>query len=216
MGKLGLSAGTKLDMVARVGEEELELKTSVAKEAGGKLQVSNPMVNGRSVALEKGAPVLLTWMVQSTKFSLDGVVDGSVKQGIRTYLVITPIDEPHREERRTAERINAELDIEILTFDTDLEGKRYPNTYSGKTSDISNGGLAVYTSAPMAVGEVLDVTISRKGSKKLPLKGTVCWTRPAPKTAGYRDFAGFQFLFSNKEEAAAVARLTASLAAKQA
>lgn len=214
MSKFGLKAGAKLDLTARIGDEEFELKSSFVKEGGGALQLSTPMAGGKSWTLDKGTPVVLSWTVDGTHFSLPGAASGTVKQGIRTYLLVTPQDEVQRSERRAFVRVPAEIDVEILSGETVAGGERVMRTYPGRTSDISNGGVAVYTDAPMVVGETVDVVMVQKG-KKMPLRAAVCWLRPAPRTAGYRHSAGLQFFFLNSEEAMGVAKLTASLAAKR-
>ncbi len=195
MGKLNLKAGAKLDLTARIGDDETELKTSYVKETGGKLQLSMPMSGGKSYPLDQGTPVELAWSADGADFTLDGTVSGSVKQGIRTYLLVTPSDEIQKNERRASIRVPAELDVEIISYDTAGDGTRTQRSYPGRTSDISNGGVAVYTSAPMAVGETIDLVIARKGTKKMPLRAAVCWVRPAPRGAGYRESAGLQFFF---------------------
>lgn len=214
MSKLGLKAGAKLDLTARIGDEEMDLKSSFFKESGGKLQLTTPMAGGKSWTLPEGTPVALSWTVDGTHFSLDGTASGSVKQGIRTYLLVTPKDEVQRSERRAFVRVPAEIDVEIINGDTTSDGSRVMRTYTGRTSDISNGGVAVYTDAPMVVGETVDVVILQKG-KRMPLRAAVCWLRPAPRTAGFRSSVGLQFFFLNSEEAMGVAKLTASLAAKR-
>lgn len=214
MGKLNLKAGAKLDLTARVGDEEFELKSSYVKDHAGKLQITAPMAAGKSWPLEDGTPVELGWTVDGTRYTLDGKVSGTVKQGIRTNLLIDPVEEVQAAERRAFVRVPAEIDVEIISGETDSSGQRVMRTYPGRTSDISNGGVAVYTDAPMVVGETVDVVLARKGTKKIPLRGAVCWTKPAPRNAGYRSSCGLQFFFLNSDEAMKVAKLTAALAAK--
>lgn len=213
MGKLNLKAGEKLDLTARMGEEEIELKSSFVKENGGALQLTMPMVGGKSFPLDKETAVVLCWTVDNIRNTLPGKVSGTVKQGIRTNLLVEPTGEIHSAERRAFVRVEAEIDVEILTGETGPKGKRVMQTHPGRTSDISNGGTAVYTDAAMAVGETVDIVLIEK-NKRTPLRGAVCWTRPAPRTAGYRNAAGIQFFFLNSDEAMRVAKLTAALAAK--
>lgn len=215
MGKQAVKAGTKLDLTAQVDGEDVALKSSFVKESGGKWQLSMPMSAGKSFSLEKGTPLSISWSVDGTVYSVEARADGTVKQGVRSYLLAVPEEEVQREERRAHVRIPAEIDVEITSYETASDGSRRPRVYPGRTTDISNGGIAVFTNAPMAVGETIDVAIARKGTKKLPLRAGVCWIRPAPKVSGYRDFAGLQFFFLNSDEGLAVAKLTASLAGKQ-
>lgn len=213
MAKLNLKVGAKLDMTVRGSSEELNLKTSLVKDAGDTLQLSMPMVGGKPFTPETGMLIVLSWTGDGTEYSLEGNAAGTVKQGIRTYLVVKHDGNVQSNERRAFARVAAELDVEITSFETGVGGTRVSRIFPGKTSDISGGGIAVYTDAPMAVGETIDVSLNEKG-KWLPLRAAVCWTRPAPKHAGYRTSAGLQFFFLNSGESLEVAKLVASLATK--
>ena len=215
MDKLNIKAGTKLDVVARVDGKEQEMKSSVVKSTGDRLQISMPMRNGKSCILEPGTPVAIIWSMDNGRYTFQGKVDGSVKQGVRTNLLVALSEDSHWVERRAHQRIPAELNVTVTLFNTDPAGERREEDYPGKTTDISNGGAAILTSAMMAVGEVVSLTIARRGTKKILLKAEVCWSRPAPKGVGYRYSSGLQFLFSNNESSADLAHLTASLAAKR-
>lgn len=214
MGKFNLKAGFKLDLTARLGDDEVSLKSSFFKESAGKLQLSMPLLGGKSVPLESGTAVALDWGADGVDFHLDGSVAGTVKQGVRTYLVVSPTGEVEHHERRAFVRVPAEIDVEIISYNTNANGERVKRVYPGRTTDISNGGVAVCTDAPMAVGETMDLVMARKGTKKVPLRAAICWTRPAPRGSGYREMAGFQFFFLNSGEAAAIAKMVASLASK--
>lgn len=216
MAKLNLKAGAKLDMAVRNGDGELNLKTSFVKESGGKLQLSMPMVGGKAFVPVDGAPIELTWGTDGTVYALSASAAGTVKAGIRTYLVVKAEDEVQRTERRAFARVPAEIDVEITSYDTAPDGARVSRVYPGRTSDISGGGVAVFTNASMAVGETVDIVVNEKGGKPLPLRAAVCWSRPAPKRTSFRFSTGLQFFFLNSGEAASVARLVASLAAKRA
>ena len=214
MAKLNIKVGAKLDVTARTGEGEEEYKSSYAGESGGKWRIAVPMANGKSQPLAKGTAVALSWETDGGTSTVNGTVEGSVKQGVRTYLAIRRDGDVQRQERRAHTRIPAEIPVELCGYTTDRSGARVEQCYKGVTTDISNGGVAVVTNAPTAVGEIISLTLARRGVKKLPLKGQVCWVRPAPKGTGYRDFIGLQFLFTNSEEGKELARLTESLAAK--
>lgn len=214
MAKLNLKAGAKLDMTVRGNSEELNLKTSFVKDGGDSLQLSMPMVGGKPFTPEVGTQILLAWGGDGTEYTLDCTAAGTAKQGIRTYLVAKYDGEVQATERRAFTRMPAEIDVEITSFDTAPGGARASRIYPGRTSDISGGGVAVYTDAPMAVGETIDIAINEKG-KKLPLRAAVCWTRPAPKHAGYRISAGLQFFFLNSGESLEVAKLVAAAATKR-
>lgn len=213
MAKLNLKTGAKLDMTVRGSSEELNLKTSLVKDAGDTLQLSMPMVGGKPFTPETGMLIVLSWAGDGTEYSLECTAAGTVKQGIRTYMVVKHTGDLQTNERRAFARVPAELDVEITSFDTGVGGARVSRIYPGRTSDISGGGIAVYTDAPMAVGETIDVSINEKG-KWFPLRGAVCWIRPAPKHAGYRTSAGLQFFFLNSGESLEVAKLVAALATK--
>ncbi len=215
MAKLNLKAGAKLDMTVRRGTGELTLKTSFVKETSGVLHLSMPMTDGKSYTPETDAPMILAWSIDGTDFTLDAVSAGTVKAGIRTYLVAKPAGDVQRSERRAFTRVPAEIDVEITSFDTGAGGTRVKRLYPGRTSDISGGGLAVYTDAAVAVGETIDIALLPKGSKRQELRAAVCWTRPAPKHAGYRTSVGFQFFFLNNNESVEVAKLVAAAAAKR-
>lgn len=215
MGKANIKSGAKLDLTAPVNGEEMDFKSSFSKEAAGKWQISLPMANGKSHQLAPGTPVAISWLVDESRYSATGTVEGSVKQGVRTYLSVRVDEDIQKAERRAFIRISAELDVELISYNTDEAGVRTGQSYKGKTTDISNGGAAVLTSAPLATGEIINCTIARRGVKKLPLRAQVCWTRPAPRGMGYKDSVGLQFLFANNEEGIEVSKLTAALAAKK-
>lgn len=209
-----MKAGTKLDMTVRGNSSTLTLKTSFVKETDDTIQLSMPMLEGKTYTPETGATITLTWGNDGTDFSLSTTAAGTEKAGIRTYLVVKHEGEIQRSERRAFARVPAEMEVEILSYDTAPGGDRGSRIYPGRTTDISGGGLAVYTDAPMAVGETIDVTLNQKGGKKLPLRAAVCWTRPAPKHAGYRISVGLQFFFMNSGESLEMAKIVAAAATK--
>ena len=215
MDKVNIKAGSKLDVVAQINGRELEMKSSFVKSVGGNFQITMPMHNGKSYPLDSGTAVTIIWTMDNGRYTFQGRVDSSVKQGVRTNLLIALSEDANWVERRAHQRIPAELNATITLFNTDPAGNRREEDFPGKTTDISNGGVAVLTSATLAVGEVVSLSISRRGMKKLFLKAEVCWSRPAPKGMGYRYSSGLQFLFSNNEVSAELAHLTASLAAKK-
>lgn len=215
MAKLNLKVGAKLEVLAEVNGEEVELKSSYAGESGGKYRIATPMASGKSVSLAPGTKVALVWMADSGRYSVNAAVIGPVKQGVRTYLALDVADQVDRSERRVYQRVAAELDVELISFTTDRDGRRAEVISKGKTTDLSNGGAALVTNATLAVGETITVVIARRGTKKIHLKADVCWTRPAPRGLGFRDAVGVQFIYLTPEEGLEVAKLTASLAAKQ-
>lgn len=214
MAKLNLKAGAKLDVTVRRGTGELSLKTSFVKEVPGALHLSMPMVDGKTYTPENDTPMVLSWGGDNADYTLDAVVAGTVKVGIRTYLVAKLDGEVHCTERRAFARVPAEIAVEIMSYDTGAGGARAGRVYPGRTSDISGGGVAVYTDAPMAVGETIDIALCPKGGKRQELRAAVCWTRPAPKQAGYRISTGLQFFFLNSGESLGVAKLVAAATTK--
>lgn len=215
MAKLNLKVGSKLDVLAIVDGQEQELKSSYAGESGGVSRIGTPMAGGKSITLPPGTTVTLQWVADSGKYSAEGTITGSVKQGVRSYLTLAINEDVNRSERRIYQRVTAEVDLEISSFTTDRNGQRTEVIYKGKTSDLSNGGAALLTTASLAVGETVTITLQRKGTKKIRLKADVCWTKPAPRGLGFRDAIGVQFIYLTPDEGLEVAKLTAALAAKQ-
>ncbi|MEG0765221.1 MAG: PilZ domain-containing protein [Pseudoflavonifractor sp.] len=214
MGKLDLKTGAKVDVAAIINGDEMQLKSSFVK-GGNQWQLTMPMAGGKSYTPETGTAIVIIWQDEGTEFRATGKVAGCLKQGVRTYLMVAVEEEIRQENRRSSERVRVDLPVELSLYSTDYDGTRSRRDYNAVTSDISIGGLSLFTAASLAVGEMVDLTIARPGTKKLPLRAEICWVRPAPKAAGYRNLAGLKFLFSGEADGAAVAKLTAALAAKQ-
>lgn len=215
MEKMNIKVGSKLDVVAELDGEEQEMKSSYVKSVGGKMQITMPMHNGKSILLGKGTVVAVSCDTDNGRYTCRGTVDSSVKQGVRTNLLIALEEEAQWVERRAFRRIPAELNIKIFNYNTDLDGNRRETVSPGRTTDISNGGVAVLTSASLAVGETVNLEIARRGTKKIALRSEVCWTKSAPQGSGYRYSAGLQFVFTNNESNADLVRLTTALAEKR-
>lgn len=212
MAKLNLKVGSKLDVTAVVGGEEIELKSSYAGESGGRSRISAPMTGGKRVKLEVGARVVLTWTADSGKYAVNGTVQAEVKQGVRTYLALDLADEVERTERRAYKRVEADLEVELITYTTDMDGKRNQVSLAGRTTDLSGGGAALVTGTALAVGETITMVLARRGAKKISLKADVCWCRPAPRGAAYRNAVGIQFVRLTPDEGAELTQLIAGLA----
>lgn len=214
MAKLNLKAGEKLDLAVRGSTEELRLKVSFVKETGDTVYLSPPILDGRAYLPELGSPVVLSWGGDGSEFSLGGVLAGTVKQGIRTYLEVRCEGAVQRRERRAFQRIPVEMEAELTCLGAADGSGRTLRLYPCRTSDLSGGGVALYTDAPIAVGETVDIVLCPKGGKRQFLRAVVCWVRPAPKREGFAFSSGLQFVFSNGEEGAEFAKLVASIASK--
>lgn len=211
MAKLNLKPGEKLDMAIRGSTEELCLKTSFAKETGDMVYLAPPIVDGKAYLPEPNSPVILSWGGGGSEFFLEGVFTGNLKQGIRTYLSIRCDGPVQRRDRRAFKRIPAELEGEICTAPESTRERRISPC---RTSDISSGGVAVYTNAAMEVGETVEITLCHKADRRLTMRAVVCWVRPAPKLEGFAFSSGLQLTAASADESVEFAKLVAAIAAK--
>lgn len=210
--KMNIKSGAKLDVIAAIEGSEVTLKTSCFKAAADRILFTTPLVGGKSFTPEKGATVVFTWDDASHHYEFSATVMGSEKIGIRSYITAKHGGLVSQIERRAHARVVVRLPAELYNFSTAPDGTRYRRAYPCLVSDISAGGAALYTDAPTAVGETLELSILLQGSKHLTLRGDVCWGRPAARGSGFTWYTGLQFVAGAKEESAALLKLLASYA----
>lgn len=164
--------------------------------------VSIPMKNGKPMEVDDSQKLLIRYGDGVEAMIMGGYVDDIVKDGVHRYWKIRRVVEQRQFFVRKDERVKVSLPISYMqdTWPTNAEGVVEPE--SGSTLDISGGGLAVFLSRNMVVGEICMITLPNIGSTALGkapenVVGTVCWMREAPKGSPYKRLCGFQFRFED-------------------
>ncbi|MHB2016925.1 MAG: PilZ domain-containing protein [Candidatus Xenobia bacterium] len=76
-------------------------------------------------------------------------------------------------ERRTVKRFKIALEVAVCRVN---QGK----FCKVRTQDVSSGGIRFTTTVPLAVGEVLDLSIPLEGQTPVNVVGKVAWCRAMP------------------------------------
>lgn len=177
--------------------------------------ISAPLQDGKPLPLDESKKLIFRVEQGTQPLLIAGYADDLVKDGIRRYWKIRRVEQ-RQLFQRADERLKVSLPVQYLqdTWRVNDEGVIEPD--DGLTLDISNGGVALYASRQMEVGELCQLTLPRLGSspdgQKLDqLVGIVCWHRETPKGSPYRHLCGLQFRFGDNEEKELLRRYVAAV-----
>lgn len=170
--------------------ERLQAELRLVRDERDRLQAQLAQALEQIAALSPQAPTpraeredMLTLAPPAAEQSLSRIV-------VSTY----PAAEPSEAERRRAERLGSEFEVEFLD-DTHL--------ISGLTQDISQGGLFVATYHALPIGSQISLAIELPGGR-IEVRGEVRWARAEREALEQRPGFGVAFTELSSEALAAL------------
>jgi hypothetical protein len=166
--------------------------------------VSIPLKGGKPVTVGEEQKLLIRYSAGTEPMILAGYVDGTEKQGLRSYWRIRRVTEQRTFFKRSDERVKITFHVAYIqpTWPANLDGEIEPE--DGLTLDVSAGGLAMYLNRVFEVGELCEVTLPNMGTTKagqgITLVAENCWTRKAEKGSPYRNVCGLKFNYKDARE----------------
>lgn len=207
MEKLKLKQGAKLDIafagVSESGDHEFEMKSSFEKNLNeAAFLISVPMKNGEKIEIGEFDKIIIQYKISSKPYIVEGYVDETVKQGIRTYWKVRRVSESREFFTRADVRIKSNIPLQITKTWWTPEGNEKQESSTALTMDISNNGAALFVNLPFNVGEITGTVFQPKGKKReLAQNAEVCWVRDNPdKGLPFRKLVGIRFVFMNDKE----------------
>jgi c-di-GMP-binding flagellar brake protein YcgR len=142
----------------RVEGLDLDLTSRVEDVKQGQVTIARPFDGEKEHDIEMQTVVTLEWISARGLHICTGVVSARAwGQTVPAVIVDVPV-EPELIQRREYVRANAEVPVE-LEVSSEVEGEE-PTFYSGKTVDLSGGGMRLRVEAPLTANLRVGVTMT--------------------------------------------------------